>query len=200
MPIIEVTTKVSRQVWKSPDGQRKIYELQLEYEGQPVVAKTYSDQIATVGWQGKVDTYEKPGRSGLETFVKQPPKEGGWDGSQRQSSTSTASSKSNYSPKDEAAIKAMWAIDKAKDIVLAVGIEAKRPMDEVEANIEEWGQRLFAMVERVKASENAPAAPEPTVESVGVEQVDMAQLSDMLGEGIEKLNEEEENPWSKTAS
>lgn len=78
MPVLEnVITKISEQVWASPDGQRKIYKLGLEWQDKPVEAKTYSDQIATIGWQGTVETYEKPGRNGSETFVKQPPKEGG---------------------------------------------------------------------------------------------------------------------------
>lgn len=77
MPTMNLTTKASNQVWASPDGQRKIYELTMDYNGQPVKAKTYSDAIATVGWSGEVESYEKAGRNGMETFVKQPPKEGG---------------------------------------------------------------------------------------------------------------------------
>jgi len=77
MPTMQLTTKTVSQVWASPDGQRKIYELTLDYQGQDVKAKTYSDAIAVVGWSGEVETYEKAGRTGVETFVKQPPKEGG---------------------------------------------------------------------------------------------------------------------------
>lgn len=97
MPIISVTTKVATQVWASPDGQRKIYELQLDYAGQPVKAKTYSDAIATVGWSGTVETYEKAGRNGVETFVKQPPKEGGSFGGASTGSGTSSSSGRGYS-------------------------------------------------------------------------------------------------------
>lgn len=76
MPQLEVTTKSATSVWKSPDGQREIFELQLEWQGKPVSAKTYSKDIATEGWKGTVESYEKSGRNGIETFVKQPQKEG----------------------------------------------------------------------------------------------------------------------------
>lgn len=90
MPKFEVTTKSAEQVWKSPDGQRTINKVVLDYNGSPVEASTYSSAIATVGFKGEVETYEKPGKFGVETFVKQPPKEGGYtqqQGGQRQSST-----------------------------------------------------------------------------------------------------------------
>jgi hypothetical protein len=76
MPTIEVKTTKSDKVWTAPDGKMSIYELELEYDGQPVKAKTYSESIATIGWSGTVESYEKSGRNGTETFVKQPKKEG----------------------------------------------------------------------------------------------------------------------------
>lgn len=77
MPELNVKTKGSRSVWKSPDGQREIFELVLDYNGSDVKAKTYSKDISVVGWSGTVESYEKEGRNGSETFVKQPAKEGG---------------------------------------------------------------------------------------------------------------------------
>ena len=115
MPILDnVKTIAGRSVWKSPDGQREIYEVVLEHEGKNLKAKTYSSDIPVVGWEGKVDTYEKEGRNGIETFVKQPPKEGGYAGA---GSTSGRS----YQPKDEKAIQAMFAIKAA--ISLLGGID-----------------------------------------------------------------------------
>lgn len=145
MPTLQLITKESRQVWMSPDGQRKIYELTMDYQGKPVSAKTYSDAIATVGWSGLAESYEKTGRNGVETFVKQPAKEGF-------SGSSSGGGKPAYQPKDEAAIKAMWAIDKAKDIVLGT---MQEQMDEphILATTEVYARELFAMVDRVKLGE-----------------------------------------------
>lgn len=76
MPTIEVTTKSSEKVWSTPDGKMSIYKVTLDYQGKPVSAKTYSDAISREGWHGTVESYEKEGRNGSETFVKQPQKEG----------------------------------------------------------------------------------------------------------------------------
>lgn len=88
MPNMNVSTKASREVWKSPDGQRTITEVILDYNGQELKAKTYSNQIAVVGFSGEVETYEKQGKQGMETFVKQASKDGvaygGSKGSTRQ--------------------------------------------------------------------------------------------------------------------
>lgn len=76
----KVLTKAAEQVWASPDGKMTIFQVTLEYEGKDFKAKTYSKAVATVGWSGTIESYEKPGRNGAETFVKQPQKEGGWQG------------------------------------------------------------------------------------------------------------------------
>ena len=76
MPKFTAKTVSSEKVWASPDGQKTIYKVMLEVGGKQAEAKTYSDAISAVGWQGEAETYEKQGRNGTETFVKQPPKEG----------------------------------------------------------------------------------------------------------------------------
>ena len=76
MPIIQdVETIEAKQVWQSPDRQRTIYDLTLNAGGSEAKASTYSGIIATVGWKGDVETYEKPGKNGSTTYVKQAPKE-----------------------------------------------------------------------------------------------------------------------------
>lgn len=77
MAVLEVTTTAANSVWKSPDGQREIFEVALDYKGAPFKAKTYSKDISTVGWAGEVESYEKEGKAGMpvQTFVKQPQKE-----------------------------------------------------------------------------------------------------------------------------
>lgn len=94
MPVLEhVTTRESRSVWRAPDGQREIFELLLEYQGQRFAAKSYSKDISVIGWTGSVETYEKPGKMGAptQTFVKQPPKEDGSYGPAAQHSSTKLS-------------------------------------------------------------------------------------------------------------
>lgn len=70
---MQVTIQNANQVWSSPDGQRRIYEVTYtDPSGSLVTAKTYSDKIG----QGKgqsfdLEAYSKQGRNGAETFVKQ---------------------------------------------------------------------------------------------------------------------------------
>lgn len=76
MATLNVTTKSAEQVWASPDGKMTIFKLLLEMDGKTFEAKTYSKAIANVGWSGEIESYEKQGKQGAETFVKQPQKEG----------------------------------------------------------------------------------------------------------------------------
>jgi len=76
MPTMQATTKSAKQVWASPDGQKKIFKLVLDVDGSDMEASSYSDAISKEGWSGTVETYEKVGKYGTETFVKQPAKEG----------------------------------------------------------------------------------------------------------------------------
>lgn len=173
MPIIQVKTLESKQVWSSPDGQRKIHALKLEYDGNIVTAKTYSNSIAAEGWEGTVELYEKEGRNGLESFVKQPPKEGGYSSGKPKS----------YQPKDENAIKAMWAIGKATEIAPAPAKSA--PVADYMATIESYAQELFSMVERVKAT---PALDTPVTSAEideGIEDLDTGKQ--LTVEDIERV-------------
>lgn len=200
MPKLHVKTISSEQVWKSPDGARKIWELKLQYEDRVVKAQTFSETIAGEGWEGEVETYER----GQNTFVKQPPKEDGYTPSQtgsRPSSTGAGSSKGNYQPKDEKAIKAMWAIGQAKDIALKVSpVDQKQPMVEFVSLVETYAQELFLMVDRVKVTEESP---EPAVtetkepsDAVPVtdEQLDnIGEIFDNAGQAAEDVTVED--PW-----
>lgn len=71
MPTLSVKTKSANKIWSSPDGNRTIYEVTMEYQGKLVVARTYSDKIATAGFEGEVESYKKETPRGSETFVKQ---------------------------------------------------------------------------------------------------------------------------------
>lgn len=75
MPVFHAKTIGSTQVWKSPDGQRVIYEVTLQTGEGSANAKSYSSAIAQMGFEGEVETYEKIGKQGAEMFVKQVAKE-----------------------------------------------------------------------------------------------------------------------------
>lgn len=146
-------TTQAKEIWRK--GDRVIHEVTLEIDGQPKPFKTYSMAIATEGWEGEVETYEKAGNRGMETFVKQPPKEGGFP--------SSGSGKAPYVPKDEKAIQAMWAI---KTSALTIGpILVKDDIHDTDSiqDIESLATELFRMVDRVKAGttpdDNGPETP-----------------------------------------
>ena len=99
--VYNATTKQAESIWRSPDGSKEIFKVTIEVGGEEFQAKTYSKDISKVGWTGSLESYEKEGKFGSETFVKQPQKEGGYGGGK------------SYTPKDEKAIQAMWAIGQA---------------------------------------------------------------------------------------
>lgn len=82
MPTLRVTTKSANKLWTSPDGKIEMFELEMEWEGKTIQAKTYSKAIAAPGWSGEVESYDKDNKGTMETFVKQPPKEDGSYGGQ----------------------------------------------------------------------------------------------------------------------
>lgn len=135
MPQFDIVTKSSKEIWKTPDGQRVLYEVVFEYNGKQVQSKTWSKAVAALGFSGTVETYEKEGKNGVETFIKQPQKAGD----------------KAYQPKDEAAIKAMWAIGQA--IAWLSADQGKAETAISVGDIEPLAKDLFAMVERVKTGE-----------------------------------------------
>lgn len=180
MPQFSTTTKAANSVWKSPDGSREIFEVTLDYEGQAVKAKTYSKDIATVGWSGTVDTYEKPGRDGSQTFVKQPPKEGGSYGSQ-------GGTKGAYQPKDEKAIQAMWAI--GQSVQAHVG-EPQLDVADLES-VKAYAIELNSMVADVKgedATDTSAPDKDVVIEDIPDGPVDLSEIDKLFpnSEKVEK--------------
>lgn len=183
MPRFNVKTISGNQIWASPDGQRKIYELVVDMDGKQLKAKTYSDAISQAGWSGEVETYEKANRNGgMDTFVKQPPKEGG-------SGNYGASGGRSYggSQKDEAAIKAMWAIGQAANIVNGAGI----PFAEKDfyPSVKEVAARLFEMVDKVKMGELTTQSP------AGLDTVHQVPDDDISVEDLGQAMDLGETPW-----
>lgn len=178
MPQLQVTTKSSEQVWKSPDGQRVIHKLMLDYNGSEVQAKTYSNDIAKTGWTGTVETYEKAGRNGSETFVKQPQKEGGY---QPQGGGGGAKSYGGGKPQDNFTMFLSYA----KDLVVAhvtaqTKDGAKLSLDDSVAATLQYGIQLY------EGRPDAPKTPEVTPEK--------SELDNVFGE-TEVI--EEEAPWTE---
>lgn len=186
MPVLEVKTTSANSVWKSPDGQREIFELQLEYEGKPVKAKTYSKDISTVGWEGTVETYEKQSRNGMETFVKQPPKEGGFSPQQQGSRQSSTGGGSSYTPRDDSHIKAQWAIGQAVSVLSKD--EGELDLEAVEPLADDF----YDMVERVKNHHAKPAVAEPDT-VYDPSEVNIEQLTAVLGDVVPESGEDA--PW-----
>lgn len=166
MPKMTITTKSSEQVWSG--GGRTIWKVVLEINGKLFNAKTYSSAIADVGFSGEVETYERDGKYGAETFVRQVPKEGGFSG---------GSSGGGYQPKDEKAIQAMWSIGQA---IQALSEKAKDSINlsDIEAN----AQELFLMVGRVKAVDELDK-PDAVTEVFG----ETEEISDELNLDIPDL-------------
>jgi len=130
---MQAKTINSEQVWQSPDGKRTIWEVQLQAEdGSDYKLKTYSPQIASLGFKGQVKSYLN--RFG-ERFV-------------RQDAQDKAEKARSYG-RDDNAIKAQWAIGQAISL-------ASVKMDKESITlpiIEEYAKQLYATVSRVKGEE-----------------------------------------------
>lgn len=203
MPQLQVTTKSANQVWASPDGQRTIFELQLEYEGKPVKAKTYSKEISVPGWMGTVETYEKPGRNGVETFVKQPPKEGASYGG---GGASTNRGGGGYS-KPMADPFTMY-LSYAKDIAgycFVTDAKGKSKFDdvlyaEVLEAVAAGGSQLYearpeAQAKSVDKQPGDTPTPPPEDSTETTVEPTVQELNAVLGG--ELLSPEEDTPWQK---
>lgn len=125
------TTK-SEQVWQSPDGQKTIWQIVLEADGKEYPLKTFSAKVAEVGFEGEVESYSN--QRG-DRFVKQIP-----------------SSKPHTYSRDDAAIRAQWAIGQAIALTSAT-MEKKAINMQI---IEDYAKQLFATVSRVKGEPFTP--------------------------------------------
>lgn len=85
MPIVETATLHSEKIWEQ--GDKILYRALLTTrDGQKINVKTFSKAIAEKGFTGQVETYEKSGKYGSETFARQAKKDtGGYSKSQSKS-------------------------------------------------------------------------------------------------------------------
>lgn len=126
----------SEQVWRSSDGQKTIWNVTLEADGKQYPLKTFSNRIAEPGFEGDVESYAN--QRG-DRFVKQTSK------------PQNTGSASGYS-RDDAAIKAQWAIGQA--IALTSTIMDKKDISM--QVIEDYAKQLYATVSRVKGEAFTP--------------------------------------------
>lgn len=196
MPIFKVTTKQAKGIWKTPDGQRELFEVLFDYEGQEVSAKSWSKAVATVGWSGEVETYEKTNKQGaIETFVKQPQKE--------QGSYPSRSGGRSYPPKDEKAIQAMWAIGQSVQLCIAnkttdvadvytVALELMDMVDAVKSGDEKASDEAIIVSNPPQDTVYEPSEEELAGQSSLVDDIDKAFP------GTKEVNAPKENPWKKS--
>jgi hypothetical protein len=126
----------SEQVWRSPDGQKTIWNVVLEAEGKQYPLKTFSQKIAEPGFEGEVESYAN--QRG-DRFVKQTPK------------APVPGQAGGYS-RDDAAIKAQWAIGQA--IALASATMDREAI--TMPIIEQYAKQLYATVSIVKGEPFTP--------------------------------------------
>jgi hypothetical protein len=140
---MKVKTTHTEQIWQSPDGTRKIWEVTLKDEsGSDYRLKTYSPKVGSLGFEGDVKSYVN--RYG-ERFVRQVLPE-------------KATSKGGGYTRDDSAIRAQWAIGQAINLAAV-----KMDKDAITLPIiEKYAKELFATVSRVKGE---PLTPEQEAEA-----------------------------------
>lgn len=136
---MKATTLSSTQIWQSPDGEKKIWSVELKDENdKQYTLKTYSKAIAEVGFEGDVESYlDKKG----ERFVKQPAPAGGFGGG----GNNSARLKADAEKQKE--IRAEWAIGKAISSTGTFPLDAKALKE-----VQELAIKLNQMVDAVIAA------------------------------------------------
>lgn len=131
---MQVKTINTEQIWQSPDGDRKIWEVTLRSDdGNEYRLKTYSPKVSQIGFQGEVESYLNPRG---DRFVRQ------------KAPAAAGASKGGYQ-RDDNAIKAQWAIGQAINLA-----SVKMDKDKITMPvIEKYAKELFATVSRVKGEE-----------------------------------------------
>jgi len=171
MPQFNGVTKQSKEIWKSADGARTIWGVVLEVDGKQVPMKTYSQAIAVEGFSGAVESYEKPGKNGAETFVKQAPKEGGSYGGR------------SYGNKGQGDQFTMY-LSYAKDIAVALiekGDYAAEKLAEIVNDVGLAGEQLYGMRQNSeKSGDSGVQSQESSKETPTVTDEDIANIESLF--------------------
>lgn len=125
---MQAKTTHTQQIWQSPDGTRKIWEVTLRTDkGDGYTMKTYSPKIGQMGFEGEVKSYLNDRG---DRFVRQ---------------ATPAKVAAGYS-RDDNAIRAQWAIGQAINLA-----SVKMDKDAITMPvIEKYAKELFETVSRVK--------------------------------------------------
>lgn len=165
MPRLEnVKITGAEEVWKSPDGQRTIHEVTFDYEGHPMKAKTYSSAIAAIGWSGTLESYEMEGKGGRpsQTFVKQPPKEGGFTGSFNTSNTAargTGTAPTGLKPFDNYTMYLSYVKDIAVALINSKAYTVER-LNEIASDVANTGEAFYNQRPDAPKTDTAPEKTE----------------------------------------
>lgn len=175
MAIVKIKVTGAEQVWASPDGQRKLYKLEANYDGKPIDnVKTYSEVIATVGWEGEVETRQGKGEG--EVLVRQHKEEqpGGY--------------RSGGFKGKPGASEDMMKLAYAKDIAVALINVDKYESGLLNTIVTEVG----AAAELFATPPEASVSTEEATKNIEVEDVDKV-VDEILGGEVS----EEETPWTE---
>lgn len=135
---MKAKTLSSKEIWKSSDGQRTIWEVTLKADdGKSYGLKTYSSEIAQVGFEGDVETYINPKG---DRFVKQPKPEGGFKGGNK--------------PNNQPVIQAQWAIGQARGFIRDRG--EILPEDEYWVEVQKTAVKLIEIVNNIIGGSESP--------------------------------------------
>lgn len=172
-PKLEVVTESAGKVWEK--GDRAIYEVVLQTNNRKIKVKTYSKQIAQIGFSGEVEAYEKPSRNGTETFVRQVRQDSWQDGNNPVPSQPKTTGSFNSDP------YTMY-LSYAKDILVALvgslgGDFNQDTYKELLEAVSRGGKYLYN--NRIGVTEN-PSINEPTPQEIN-------NVKDMFGGGAETV-------------
>lgn len=168
--ITKVSVEEPRK-WDNPKGGTIFYiKTLLEGHDRPVSIGKKSPDALKVG-DTVYGTINPDPEHPEDKFKADPPQFGGGQ------TSFGGSSKPPYIPKDEAAIKAMWAIGQVMNYMGNAVPEGKvvNITDDFLENVTEAASRLFIMVDRVKGSTDTKA-DEPMPEYQDDGEVDVSQI------------------------
>lgn len=174
MPEYKVT-RVSQQPprqWQGPHGIVYYILVQVEGHPKPLSVGKKSPDALKVGDTIYGDIQPDP-EHGEDKFKAAPMGQGGF---QQATTGGVSTAKPAYQPKDEAAIKAMWAIGQAVSLLRVEG--GKVPANQA---IELWADTFFEMVNRVKNGERPDTAPRTVVpEPITTTDEDLMSLAESV--------------------
>lgn len=182
-------------VWQSPDGQRKLWKVTVDVNGNQAEVSTFSGKLAQVGFNGEMESYERTNnQGGNDTFVKQPQQEqpaGGYRGNSG-SGFKAAAPRDNFT----------MYLSYSKDIAVALIGQGIIPSDAAFADllkqglahVSVGGHFLHGQRPDAENAQTTTTAPAPTTApAVPTAQPVPAELNSLFGQ-VEDTNTQG-SPW-----